>query len=832
MPNPRLETYRKMRDFSRTEEPSGIGAEVAPSEHLRFVIHKHDATRLHFDLRLEWGGTFLSWAVPKGPSLDPADKRLAMAVEDHPLDYGDFEGTIPKGLYGGGTVMIWDRGLWIPETGFEDVGRHLEKGELKFVMEGSRMHGSWVLVRLKPKPGEKGKPWMLIKHKDSAAEAGNPSGPTDKDKSVASGRRMDEIAQAKKAKVEPFMTLPKARRKTAASKAGGAVARTTKRAPSRKAARTSAMPEFIAPQLASVGSHPPAGEAWAHEIKFDGYRMQLRVEGGQGVLRTRKGLDWSHKFPTVIASAQTLKDGIYDGEIVALDDEGKPSFSGLQAVLAGEGDAPLVYYIFDLLFEGAEDLQALPLADRKARLARRLGKAKAPLLYVDHFQTTGTAVLQSACRMDLEGIISKRLSAPYRSGRSDDWVKSKCRQGQEVVIAGWATTGEAFRSLIAGVYRGGKLVHVGRVGTGFGRKVVDQIMPRLKALETKSSPFSEGPKTIAGVHWVKPELVAEIAFEGFTGSGAIRQASFKGLREDKPAKDVHLDAPAKAADQPSSKPEAAPAKSRRKPAVQPQKVHLSSPDKVLWPATDTTPAFTKRDLADYYARVGERMLEHIRGRPCSLVRVPDGIEGEHFFQRHPMRGQSPLIETVQIKGDPKPYVQIDTVEGLLAAAQIGAVEIHPWNCVPYKPEKAGRLVFDLDPAPEVPFEAVIKAAREVRERLDQLGLEADCKTTGGKGLHVVTDIAHLEMDWPEAKNFAREFSRVMAAEAPDRYLISMSKKERKGRIFIDYLRNDRKATAVAAFSPRARVGAPVSMPVRWSQVRKGLDPAKYNLGSV
>ncbi|WP_292041339.1 MULTISPECIES: DNA ligase D [unclassified Brevundimonas] len=825
MPNPRLSTYQKMRDFSKTQEPSGIGAEIAPSDQLRFVIHKHDASRLHFDLRLEWGGTFLSWAVPKGPSLDPADKRLAMAVEDHPLDYGDFEGTIPKGLYGGGTVMIWDRGLWIPEHGFEDVERHLEKGELKFVMEGSRMHGSWVLVRLKPKAGEKGKPWMLIKHRDSAAKTGDRGGPSDRDKSAASGRTMKQIADHVQAEVEPFMTLPRTPPKPQKSAPKKATSpKMASRTKTAKAAPSSAMPEFIPPQLASTIATPPAGEAWAHEIKFDGYRLQLRIDNGKATVRTRKGLDWTDRFATFASDAKTLKDGLYDGEAVALDDNGSPSFALLQAVLGGESDAPLIYYAFDLLHDGKSDLRDKPLSERKALLAKRLAKADQSIRYVDHFQTGGQALLLSACRLDLEGIISKRLSAPYRSGRSDAWVKSKCRQGQEVVIAGWATTGDAFRSLIAGVYREGQLVHVGRIGTGFSRKTVEQIMPKLKAVETDKSPFPDGPETIAGVHWVKPVLVAEIAFEGFTGTGAIRQASFKGLREDKAAKDVELDTPAAVAKPSSAKPAHSAAPLRN--------VRLTSPDKVLWPATKDTPAITKRDLAEYYERVGEKMLEHIKGRPCSIIRMPDGIEGQSFFQRHPVKGQSPLIEAVEIKGDPKPYIRIDTVEGLIAAAQFAAVEIHPWNCVPFKPEKAERLIFDLDPAPEVSFDEVIAAAKEVRDRLKDLGLDSHCKTTGGKGLHVTTYIEHFDMDWAEAKAFAREFSRVMAAEAPDKYLISMSKKAREGRIFIDYLRNDRKATAVAPYSPRGRPGAPVSMPVKWTQVRKGLDPHKYRIDTL
>ena len=843
----KLEKYQGMRDFSQTAEPSGRDGEVRPSDALRFVIQKHAASHLHFDLRLEFEGTFRSWAVPKGPSLDPHDRRMAMEVEDHPLDYGDFEGTIPKGQYGGGTVMLWDRGVWAPEKGFEDIGAALAKGELKFVMEGERMHGSWVIVRLK---GDgRGKPknaWLLIKHRDEGAVDGNTTGPTDDDRSVASQRKMTDIAAGKGKAAKPFMTATGAdaaavwqsNRDDGAAATSNPAKAQPKKAPTAKANTVTELPSFIEPQLTTSLAKPPAGPGWAHEIKFDGYRMQLRTLGGRATLLSRKGLDWSAKFPEIVATGAALGDGIIDGEVVALDHSGAPNFAALQAAISDGATKDLVFFAFDQMFAGTEDLRSLPLLERKQRLRAGVENGPANLRYVDHFVTAGDAVLLSACRMDLEGIISKKVDAPYISGRSESWAKSKCRQGHEVVIGGWTTTGDAFRSLIAGVYRDGVLVHVGRIGTGFGRDVVARIMPRLQALETETSPFKGkgAPKKGTGVHWVRPELVAEIQYAGFTGDGSLRQASFKGLREDKPAEEVEAETPAKAA---TTKLIAPASTTVRAGIVTPRGsatvmgITISHADKPLWPdANDGTPV-TKIELARYYETVGEWMLPHVKGRPCSMIRMPDGINGaQNFFQRHSAKGQSSLITEVEVWGDRKPYIRFDRVEALVAAAQTGALELHPWNCEPFEPEQPGRLVFDLDPAPDVSFEVVIASALEVRDRLEALGLVSFCKTTGGKGLHVVTPISAKGIDWPTAKAFARDFCKVMAADAPDKYLINMAKKDRTGRIFLDYLRNDRMATAVAPLSPRGRPGAPVSMPISWSQVKKGLDPAKYTVRTV
>ena len=841
----KLAKYQQMRDFEQTAEPSGKNAKVLPSKALRFVIQKHAASHLHFDLRLEYEGTFRSWAVPKAPSLDPKDRRMAIEVEDHPLDYGDFEGVIPKGQYGGGTVMLWDRGYWAPEKGFEDIGKALGKGELKFVMEGERMHGSWVIVRTKGR-GDSGakNAWLLIKHRDEGAIEGNTTAPTDDDRSVASGRIMTQIASGEGRAAQPFMTSKGAdadamwRSNRGDTSQGGLIEPVKPKAKPIKTKTTAAVPDFIEPQLAKTFEKPPGGPGWAHEIKFDGYRMQLRTVGGAATLLSRKGLDWSAKFPEIVESGAGLADGVIDGEVVALDHTGAPDFAALQAAISDAKTKDLVFFVFDQMFADKEDLRALPLVERKQRLQASVKEAPANIRYVHHFVMAGDAVLLSACRMDLEGIVSKRLDAPYQSGRSETWGKSKCRQGHEVVIGGWTTTGDNFRSLIAGVNRSGELVHVGRIGTGFGRAVVAQIMPKLKALETDVSPFKGkgAPKKVTGIHWVRPELVAEIQYAGFTGDGAIRQASFKGLREDKPASEVEAETPASADATPLSEPAPTAAPTRvasPKGSASVMGITISHPDKPLWPDAGDGETVTKLELARFYEAVGEWMLPHIKGRPCSMIRMPDGINGaQNFFQRHSAKGQSSLITEVEVSGDRKPYIQFDRIEALIAAAQTGALELHPWNCEPFLPEQPGRLVFDLDPAPDVAFETVINSAREIRDRLEDLGLVSFCKTTGGKGLHVVTPVDGKGVDWSTAKGFARDVCKAMAADAPDRYLITMSKKERTGRIFLDYLRNDRMATAVAPLSPRGRPGAPVSMPLTWTQVKRGLDPLKYNVRTV
>lgn len=913
MASRKLAKYRSKRDFTKTAEPSG-STPVRSASRLRFVIQKHAARRLHYDLRLELGGVFKSWAVTKGPSLDPADKRLAVEVEDHPLEYGDFEGTIPKGEYGGGAVMIWDRGYWEPR-GDKPPEQQLREGELKVYLEGEKLRGGWVLVRMRSdRFGGNRTNWLLIKQRDEFVRAGQGDTVLSEDRSVASGRDMEQITLGKGRGPQPFMLATTSRAKadavwhsdaekpvvsaqprsiatgqrrsaapTAGSRANGgaqgvqqSVGRVVRDARAQFRQRASPAsgkpaaprrkpgakppPQFIAPQLARLVERAPEGAGWAHEIKIDGYRMQLRVDGGEAQLRTRKGLDWTPKFRAIAAAAQRFPDCILDGEVAAFDRSGVLSFQALQEAISNDDDSKRVYFVFDLLFEAGEDLRARPLRERKERLRKLLERwnTSGAIHYVDHFETGGDAMLKSACRMHLEGIISKQLDAPYTSGRTDAWTKTKCRGGQEVVIGGWTQEGTRLRSLIVGVHRDGRFAYAGRVGTGFGADTQKRLLPRLKAVERATSPFEgpDAPRKEPDVHWTEPRLVAEIEFAGWTGTGMVRQAAFKGLREDKPAGEVGLEqaspAPARTKRAPhanasragrgsssrksrdaSARPSLPPSHSARADAHSVvMGFTITRPDKVMWPDDGAGDPVTKLDLARYLEDVGPWMIEHLVGRPCSFVRAPDGIDGQHFFQRHAMKGMSSLITLVKIRGDAAPYVQIDRVEALAAVAQIAALELHPWNCVPGDPELPGRLVFDIDPAPDVDFVRVIEAAHELRERLERVELVTFCKTTGGKGLHVVSPIGqprNTKIDWPTAKTFAQTLCVQMAEDSPDKYLTTMAKKDRTGRIFLDYLRNDRTATAIAPLSTRARPGATVSMPLTWQQVRKGLDPKRYTV---
>ncbi|MBS0418678.1 MAG: DNA ligase D [Proteobacteria bacterium] len=902
--NRKLSKYREKRDFQKTAEPSGARA-VAPGKALRFVIQKHAARRLHYDLRLELDGVFKSWAVTRGPSLDPADKRLAVEVEDHPLDYGDFEGTIPRGEYGGGTVQLWDRGYWTPE-GDESPEHGLESGDLKFNLDGDKLHGSWVLVRIKNNRFGDGKRtnWLLIKHRDEFARPGDHDEVLQEDRSVASGRPMAQIAAGEGRAPKPFMLAKAGKAKanavwhsnksngdagaaTAAGSAGKSHAQPAREKVAPKHLR-GPIPAFIPPQLAKLVDRPPSGEGWGHELKLDGYRLQLRVANGKATLKTRTGLDWTTKFPDIAAAANVLPDCMLDGEVCALNDKGVPSFSALQDALSQEDTEKLVFFVFDMLFFEHGDLRAMPLVDRKEALKELLHSQSKQfgdwIRYLEHVVTEGDAVLNSACQMNMEGIVSKRLEARYSSDRNSGWQKAKCRAGHEVVIGGWSADKRELSSLIVGVYKDKDFVPVGRVGTGFGSDNLTQLMKRLKPLEIKASPFHgkvELPRART-IHWVKPELVAEIEFAGWTDGGNVRQAAFKGLREDKPAKQVRAEKPefvsvdestarrgaagsgdgagsgstkagkkagakssrTSGASRATAKPPAARGKSTGRASAKSDSgenraapnsvlgVTISKPDKPLWPNANDSKPVTKLDLAGYFEAIGDWMIPHITGRPCSIVRAPDGIGGQRFFQRHAMAGQSNLVDLIKVSGDRQSYVAINSVEGLIAIAQIGGLELHPGGCEPELPDVPGRLVFDLDPAPNVGFDAVIAAATELRDRLDAIGLVSFCKTTGGKGLHVVTPLARdrkADVDWTVAKAFAREVCRQMADDSPDKYLLNMAKNERVGRIFLDYLRNDRLSTAVAPLSPRAREGAPVSMPLQWSQVRRGLDPTKFTV---
>ncbi len=843
-----LARYHSMRNFNVTAEPRGE-KENRRSTHraakLPFVVQKHAATRLHYDFRLGWDGVLKSWAVTKGPSFNPADKRLAVQVEDHPWEYRDFEGTIPKGQYGGGTVMVWDKGDWSP---LGDVDQGLKNGHLKFELHGKKLKGHWVLVRMHGRAeGTHKANWLLIKEKDEFARGSSDESITDEaPDSAATGRTMDEIAKRNgrvwqsdrqsgnasakeptRAVKQRIVPEPASRRKSVARPAFDLT-----RAPREK------FPGFIAPELAQQTSVVPAGMDWIHELKLDGYRIQIQIrpiekrrkEKIRVQLLTRKGLDWTARMPD-IANAGTNLDvtsAILDGEAVALDNRGVSNFADLQAAFHEGREHYITYFAFDLLHLDGHNLRGLSLTYRKRILEQLLRSADAdgPLRFSEGINGDGKTVFEKACALGAEGIVSKLATAKYTSGRSGAWLKLKCHLEQEFVIGGFTLPSKGtigVGALLLGYYEGSNLRYAGRSGTGFTQTTHKILRARLDHLERKESPFADVPREMQrGAHWVRPELVAQIAFSTWTRDNLVRQAAFKGLREDKPANEVVRESAPGDGEAIEARSKLSSKKTMRSRRSETSKMKtmtpgLTHPDKIL----DAESGMTKQQLADYYAAVADHMLPHIADRPLSVVRCPDGTGKSCFFQKHVGMGLPDGVKSIPVKnrrtGETEEYLTVDSREGLVGLAQMGVLEIHPWGSRSGSLEKPDRIVFDLDPDTAIDWKTLAETARDLKKRLKKLGLESFVKSTGGKGLHVVVPIKP-EHEWPAIKDFAHRMVLDMEKATPDLYVTKMSKATRKGRIYLDYLRNDREATSVAPYSPRARSGAPVAMPLRWNEL--------------
>jgi bifunctional non-homologous end joining protein LigD len=841
-----LARYRSMRDFQITAEPSGASTKARPKVHSMqwpFCVQKHAASHLHYDFRLGWNGVLKSWAVAKGPSYVVADKRLAVQVEDHPMEYGGFEGVIPAGQYGGGTVMLWDQGTWEPQPAYPDVDEGLRKGSLKFILHGTKLKGKWALIRMHGKSGgSESKPnWLLIKEHDDFERPASEPGITDAEpNSVVTGRSLEQIAHSEdhvwnskdtakagqawyrqESKAEPVAQLNLAKELAKLPK--------------------ESQPSFVEPQLAQQAETPPANEGWLHELKLDGYRMQARKDGVKVQLLTRTGLDWTHRMSSIAKEVARLpvERATLDGEVVVVREDGTTSFADLQAAFQEGARHPLTYFVFDLLHLNGHNPRNLPLRDRKALLARVVGGADENVLRIsEHLESNGPEIFRSACKMRAEGIVSKRAAAKYSAGRSSDWIKCKCLHQQELVIGGYTLPGAGHAgmrgvgALLLGYYDGGKLIYAGRTGTGFTQKTHTMLRDKLEAMEQSATPFEKPPaEARKGARWVKPTLVAQVRFANWTADNLVRQAAFLGLRDDKPAKEVMREDSAptpkssKGREGSESVVEIAASHTVRPRAVAAKVAHaeehapvrLTHPAKVL----DSVSGLTKQALADYYWAVAGRMLPHIAGRPLSLVRCPEGSSKPCFFQKHVNATLPKGIGSVDVPdkktGVIEPYITLDSAEVLAGLAQLGVLEVHPWGSRNQDLEHPDRLIFDLDPDESLAWATVTEAAIEVRARLKKLGLTSFLKTTGGKGLHVVVPMEPT-LDWATAKEFAHRLVVAMERANPKLYLTKMTKAARVGKIYLDYLRNERGATAVAPYSPRARAGAGVSMPLGWGEI--------------
>jgi bifunctional non-homologous end joining protein LigD len=818
----RLQKYRQKRDFDRTPEPAGQPRQPPPGQR-SYVVQKHYARNLHYDLRLEWEGTLLSWAVPKGPCLDPSQKRLAIQVEDHPLEYQHFEGAIPQGQYGAGQVIVWDRGTWEP---VDDPAADYRSGKFKFVLHGEKLRGGWMLVRLPEARWQSKQPhWLLFKERDEFARP------------LAEGdillEQPDSVLAASVARPQRSKC---AKSKRAAGSAGNRQSPVLKNLPG---IRQGVLARAPRPQLATLVAEPPAGDEWLHEIKFDGYRMLCRRDGDRVTIISRTGLDWTAKFPSLVTALKKLPAErlLLDGEVVVLDPQGRSNFQALQNALRLHRS--VVYYAFDLLYQDGYDLTQVPLVDRKGALQKLLSQQpkQGSLQYSDHLAGSAQEFHEYACSQGLEGIISKRANAVYSPGRSSSWLKCKCRLGQEVVIGGYtppAGSRVGFGALLVGYYDDQKkLRYAGRVGTGFDDQRLTSMLDTLRQRQTAKSPFVGAPiPKVARAHWVRPDLVAEVEFSNWTDEGLLRQAAFKGLREDKPAEEI-------VREEPQSRPRRKSATSSRKRKAKPDVpaarddweslVRLTHPERVVYPEL----GLQKRDVARYIALVAPRMLPLIAGRPLSLVRCPGGVAEKCFFQKHPPPGLSSAVQRISVreKGEVAEYLVIHNLEGLLAVVQFGVLEIHTWQSQAQDLERPDQLIFDLDPAPDVSWRAVCEAAIGLRDLLAELKLTSFVKLSGGKGLHLHVPI-RPKLGWSETKAFCRAVSVVLERAAPDRFTLNMSKASRPKRIFIDYLRNERGATSIAPYSMRARASGAVALPIAWDELQRVDAPDAFTISAL
>ncbi|WP_460090494.1 DNA ligase D [Pseudomonas sp. S2_E02] len=828
--NRNLDDYNRMRDFSATSEPAAVkrsGRKTAAEHALQFCIQKHDASHLHYDFRLELDGALKSWAVPKGPSLDPKVKRLAVHVEDHPLDYATFEGNIPEGHYGAGDVIVWDRGVWIP---LEDPHKAYAKGKLKFELQGEKLGGIWNLVRTHM-PGKK-EQWFLIKHQDSAAR---PQDDYDvlvaEPDSVLSERTLVGKPKLAAEQSKPLKKPAAKTRKAATGKLNGA--------------QKAKLPAQLKPELATLVDSAPEGQ-WSYEIKFDGYRIMARIDHDQVQLFTRNGHDWTHKLPQQAAAlaALGLESAWLDGEMIVANEHGVPDFQALQNAFEAGSSGNILYYLFDLPYLNGVDLREVPVEERRAALATVLGSHEQPLLrFSEAFDETPDALLNSACQMQMEGLIGKRLGSPYVSRRSSDWIKLKCKHRQEFVIVGYTDpkgSRSAFGALLLGLHDrdSGELRYAGKVGTGFNESTLKSILAQLKPLQVKKAAVVNPPSgfEVKGVHWLKPKLLAEVAFAEMTKDGSVRHAVFHGLRDDKPAKGITEERakPVKTAAKKSATkkaPKKAPASSAETAPSQlglaNGKVRITHPDRVI----DAVSGTTKMQLAEYYTSVAGWILPQLKDRPVALVRAPDGIAGELFFQKNAERLAIPGITTLDKDVTGQPVMLINNAEALIGAVQMSTVELHTWNATTVDLDKPDRFVLDLDPDPALPWKSMVEATALTLTVLDELGLKAFLKTSGGKGIHLVVPLTR-KLGWDEVKDFSHAIVSHIAKLLPERFSAVSGPKNRVGRIFIDYLRNGLGATTICAYAARTREGLPVSVPLFREEVAELKGGNQWNVHNV